>query len=1175
VTSRLPAFKELLRPGARLTIGGAPEGLDARLLGVLAAAAPSGVLHVCRDDMRLSTLTQALVFFAPGARVLQLPSWDCLPYDRVSPNTEIVSRRMQVLSELAVTPRVGGNILLTTVQAALQRIPARADLATAGFRMAAGGTLDQAALLSYLARSGYTRASTVMEPGEYAVRGGLIDIYPPGAEIPIRLDLFGDQVERIRRFDPISQRSTAEEIAVSLVPVSELPLDQAAIERFRAGYRRSFGAVTEEDQLYEAVSQGRRHIGMEHWLPLFCERLETVFHYMPDAIVSLDHLNDQARDAHLATIADHYAARVSARESGLEKAGATYKPLPPTELYLNAAEWDGALVRRPVVMFNPNNMPAGKDVFDAAGKLGRNFATERAQPGLNIFDALRGHVEALQRGGQRVVLANYSAGSRDRLTGLLHDHGVQSTTNVEDYAAIERMPLNALGLAVLGLEHGFETTELAVISEQDVLGDRLVRPRRRTRRADNFIAEASMLAAGDLVVHVDHGIGRYDGLQTLQISEAPHDCLLVIYDGGDKLYVPVENIEVLSRYGSEVAGVALDRLGGAGWQARRARLKQRLKDMADDLIRIAAERQLHEAERFTVTDGAYDEFCARFPYEETDDQARAIVDTTEDLATGRPMDRLICGDVGFGKTEVALRAAFLATMSGHQVAVICPTTLLARQHLRTFAERFRGYPVRIEQLSRLVPAKLAKQVKAELADGKLDIVIGTHALLSKSIAFRDLGLVIVDEEQHFGVKHKERLKQLRADVHVLTLTATPIPRTLQLALSGIRELSLIATPPVDRLAVHTFVLPFDPVVVREAILREHYRGGQVFYVCPRIEDLAGEAEFLREHIPEVKFTMAHGRMPAAELEQVMTAFYDGVYDVLLSTNIVESGLDIPSANTMIIHRADMFGLAQLYQLRGRIGRSKLRAFCYLTLPPKKQPTANAERRLQILQALDTLGAGFSLASHDLDLRGAGNLLGEEQSGHIREVGFELYQEMLEEAVAAARGSGAAAGAPEKWSPQISLGTSVLIPETYVSDLSLRLDLYRRIARLEGREEIDTFGAELIDRFGPLPEEVEHLLRVITIKHHCREAGIEKIDSGPRGATISFRDNRFANPPGLVTYINKQAGTVKLRTDHRLVLLRDWSEPEQRVAGTYRLAQELAEVAKAPMPVREAKPAGVR
>jgi transcription-repair coupling factor (superfamily II helicase) len=558
----------------------------------------------------------------------------------------------------------------------------------------------------------------------------------------------------------------------------------------------------------------------------------------------------------------------------------------------------------------------------------------------------------------------------------------------------------------------------------------------------------------------------------------------------------------------------------------------------------------------------YDEFCARFPFPETEDQLRAIEDTLADLAAGKPMDRLVCGDVGFGKTEVALRAAFLAVMAGKQVAVVVPTTLLARQHYRTFRERFAGLPVRIAQLSRLVGAKEAAQAKEELAKGRVEIVVGTHAILSKSIVFRDLGLLIVDEEQHFGVKQKERLKALREDVHVLTLTATPIPRTLQLAMSGVKEMSLIATPPVDRLAVRTFVLPYDPVIVREAILREHYRGGQTFYVCPRVADLAELQERLAKLVPEVKVAVAHGQLAATQLEAVMTDFYDRKYDILLSTNIVESGLDIPTANTMVIHRADMFGLAQLYQLRGRIGRAKLRGYAYFTLPPGRILSAAAEKRLHVMQTLDSLGAGFQLASHDLDIRGAGNLLGEEQSGHIREVGIELYQQMLEEAVVAARAGGAAAeeAAAQGFTPQINIGMPVLIPDSYVADLNLRLGLYRRLSILVDRAEIDAFAAELVDRFGPLPPEVDNLLQIMAIKRLCREAGVERLDAGPKGATVAFHKNAFGNPAGLIAFIQQQAGEVKLRPDHTLVYRRAWGSESARVKGVRQMLDALVKLA---------------
>jgi transcription-repair coupling factor (superfamily II helicase) len=591
-------------------------------------------------------------------------------------------------------------------------------------------------------------------------------------------------------------------------------------------------------------------------------------------------------------------------------------------------------------------------------------------------------------------------------------------------------------------------------------------------------------------------------------------------------------------------------------------MKARILAIAGDLIKIAAERQLREAPKLTVTPGAYDEFCAGFPYEETEDQLSAIDATISDLAKGRPMDRLICGDVGFGKTEVALRATFDAAINGKQVAVVVPTTLLARQHFKTFTERFRGFPINVAQASRLVPTAELNKTKAGLAAGNVDIIVGTHAILGKGIKFKDLGLVVVDEEQHFGVAHKEKLKSLRAEVHVLTLSATPIPRTLQLALTGVRDLSIIASPPVDRLAVRTFVTPFDPITVREALLREKYRGGQIFYVCPRIEDLAGAKDFLEKNVPEVRVTVAHGQMPPTVLDDIMSAFYDGKYDVLLSTTIVESGLDIPTANTLIVHRADMFGLSQLYQLRGRVGRSKLRAYALFTLPAQKPITPQAERRLKVLQSLDTLGAGFQIATHDLDIRGAGNLLGEEQSGHIKEVGFELYQQMLEEAVVSLK-AGITAPVEDRWSPQITIGTPVLIPEGYVADLSVRLALYRRLSEIEDEREIDAFAAELVDRFGALPSEVDHLMQIVAIKALCRRANVEKIDAGPKGVVMSFRDNMFVNPAGLIKFINEQGASARIRNDksgQKLVFLEDWDTPEERLKGTMAILRRLAKIA---------------
>lgn len=1148
----------------RITIAGAPEGHDALALARLAAIRGE-VLHVARDDARMARMAEALRFFAADCEVLEFPAWDCVPYDRVSPNVEIVARRITTLSRLTEkrSAKAPPRIVLATVSSILQRVPAKGLFSEVCISVSVGNELDLEKLQSFLMRNGYVRAETVMEPGEYAFRGGIIDVFPPGTPDPLRLDLFGEEVEQIRSFDPMSQRSTGKLDRFEMKPASEVMLDDLSIQRFRANYRELFGPASADDPLYEAVSAGLKFAGMEHWLPLFHDGLDTLFSYLPDAYLTLDHQAEDAKDARLAQIDEYYQARRAIQEQGIAEAGLVYHPVPPAMLHLGAEDWARALAARPHALLWPFPPADGAiDTFDAGGRAGRDFADLRAVPGGNVYDGVGKYIASEMSAGRAVLVAAWSEGSRDRLGAMLRDHGAaKGLRPVDDWNDARNLGKGQLGIAVMGLERGFSTQSMTVVCEQDILGDRLVRPARKRRRAEQFLVEASSIAEGDLVVHVDHGIGRYDGLANIEVNGAPHDCLRVIYDGGDKLFVPVENIEMLSRYGSESAGTQLDKLGGAAWQARKARLKKRIRDMASALIAVAAQRQLRKAEEMVPAEGLYDEFCARFPYAETEDQLRAIGDCVADLGSGRPMDRLICGDVGFGKTEVALRAAFVAALEGRQVAVVVPTTLLARQHFRTFQERFAGLPVKIAQLSRLATAKQAAQTKAEMVEGTVDIVVGTHALLAKGVAFKNLGLLIIDEEQHFGVSHKERLKQLKADVHVLTLTATPIPRTLQMALTGVREMSVIATPPVDRLAVRTFVLPFDGVVIREAILREKYRGGQIFYVCPRLADMDRVRDRLAALVPEVKCAVAHGRMTPTELEEVMTAFADGSYDVLLSTNIVESGLDMPRVNTIIINRADMFGLSQLYQLRGRVGRGKARGYAYLTLPTKQKLPQAAEKRLQVMQTLDGLGAGFTLASHDLDIRGAGNLLGDEQSGHIKEVGIELYQTLLEEAVAAAKGGlSEDDAAAQDWSPQISLGMPVLIPEEYVKDLSVRLGLYRRIGTLISREEVDALAAEMIDRFGKMPEEVENLLEIVAIKVLCRKAGVEKVDAGPKGAVLTFRNNLFANPAGLVQFIGKQLGTVKLRPDHKLVFGRAWDDAAARLKGVQKLVSDLAALA---------------
>ena len=1136
----------------RILLGGAPEGFDATLLTrELARGQP--VVHVARDDKRMEAMRAALAVAAPEAVVLELPAWDCLPYDRVSPNPDVLARRMATLAVLA-SGLPGPFILLTTLNAATQRLPAREVIAGASFIARVGDRVDEAHLRGFLSRMGFSPVSTVAEPGDFAIRGGIVDIFPPGAGGPVRLDFFGDVLDGARRFDPATQRTTAKLKAVDFAPMSEIILDEAAISRFRQNYRVEFGTAGSDDPLYEAVSAGRKHQGMEHWLPFFHARMETLFDYLPTASVMLDDQVTAARLSRWEGIADQYDSRREAM-TAKGRLDSVYKPVAPALLYLDDKAWELAVSAHRVVQLSPLPQAPGPGVLDAQGRIGRSFAPERQQENISLFGALKDHIQKLLKGGN-IIIASWSEGARERLRGLLSDQGLKETKEIRDFREVPDTR-GGLYLMIWALEAGYTAPGLAVISEQDVLGDRLVAKPRKRRKAENFLREVDTLTVGDLVVHVEHGVGRYLGLETITALGAPHACVALEYAENAKLYLPVENIELLSRYGHEEG--LLDRLGGGAWQAKKAKLKDRIREIADRLMRIAAERALRHAPVLEAPHSIWEAFAARFPYTETDDQLSAIADVVADLEKGSPMDRLIVGDVGFGKTEVAMRAAFVAALSGLQVAVICPTTLLARQHFRSFSERFRGFPITVRPLSRFVSVKDANATRAAMADGTVDIVVGTHALLAKAVRFKNLGLMVIDEEQHFGVSHKERLKEMRAEVHVLTLTATPIPRTLQLSLAGVRDLSIIATPPVDRLAIRTYISEFDTITLREALLREHYRGGQSFYVVPRISDLPEIEDFLRTHVPEVTFVIAHGQLAAGDLDDRMNQFYDGKFDVLLATTIVESGLDIPTANTMIVHRADMFGLSQLYQIRGRVGRSKTRAYCYLTTKPRAPLTPQATKRLRLLGSLDSLGAGFNLASHDLDLRGAGNLLGEEQSGHIKEVGYELYQQMLEDTIAKIK-SGELQGLSkldDQWAPTINLGVPVLIPDPYVPDLDVRLGLYRRLSGLQTKVELEGFAAELIDRFGPLPREVNTLMLVVRIKALCKRAGISRLDAGPKGATVQFHSDKFADPAGLVDYIKSQGTTARI-AGNKLVLMRDWKSEGDRIKGAAEIARALAE-----------------
>ncbi len=1154
----MPDLTKILEAKSALTLAALARGAQSLVLADLARAAKGRIVFITADDAAMQGIVDSAAYFAPELEAIALPAWDCLPYDRASPALAVSARRLSALHRLQAKP-AGPQLLVTTINAALQRMLTPFRIRESVRLLKPGMEIGRESLIALLQRQGYGRTDTVADAGEYAVRGSIFDIYPSGLDGGLRLDFFGDELETLRLFNPNTQRSTGPVDQHLLLPASEALLDEDSVKRFRSHYREQFGANATSDPLYQAVSDGRRLAGMEHWLPLFEDRLATLFDHLDSAdCLLIDNGALGAADERLGDVADYFKSR--SETSG--KAAGSYRPLDPSALYLSRGELDDFLQRRPIHRTDIFAQPGSARVINCGFSSSRDFTPERAR-GDNIYEAAAAYLTGQAKRGKKTLIAAYTLGSRARIAAILGEAAKPEPLLADSWQ--EALGLAAKGVPValvLPLESGFANDELELVTEQDILGDRLVRRKKRKKGADAFLAELAALTPGDLVVHMDHGIGRYAGLQSIPVGQSPHDCVCLEYASGDKLYVPVENIDVLSRYGSDNAFVALDRLGGEAWQKRKSRLKERIRAIAHELLKTAALRALRQAPVLAPEAPSYDQFVERFPWEETDDQDAAIDDVLRDLSEGRPMDRLVCGDVGFGKTEVALRAAFVAAMAGHQVAVIAPTTLLARQHFSGFQDRFAGFPLNIGRLSRLVGDKETKATKAGLTDGTVDVVIGTHALLAKNISFQQLGLVIIDEEQRFGVNHKEALKQLRNNVHVLTLTATPIPRTLQMAMSGLRELSTIQTAPVDRLAVRTYVMEWDDMVMREALLREHHRGGQSFIVVPRIADMEEVEKWLRATVPEIRFVTAHGQMAASEVEERMSAFYEKKYEVLLSTTIIESGLDIPSANTILIHRADRFGLAQLYQLRGRVGRSKLRAYAYLTTPIDTQLSEVAEKRLKVLGDLDSLGAGFQLASHDLDIRGAGNLLGDEQSGHIREVGFELYQAMLEDAILAAK-AGELGMEKERnaLNPQITVDAPIMIPEEYVPDLTVRMALYRRLNDAEDAGEVEAMSAEMIDRFGPLPQPTANLIKLIGIKRLAIEANISKIDVGTKGTLVSFHNDQFPDPAGLIAYAARLEGTIKLRPDSKIVVTRAWGSPEARLNGLVQLTRGLSAIAR--------------
>ncbi|MFZ2586622.1 MAG: transcription-repair coupling factor [Alphaproteobacteria bacterium] len=1112
------------------------------------------VLVVVPDPAMVDGVAASVAALCPARQVMAFPVPDVAPYDRLSTAPALQAERLAVQQALQ---QGEAPVVITSVPALAWRVPATVD---DGLHLKRGGFIAPADLAASLTRLGYTRVEQVSEVGEWAQRGGVVDVWP-ARELPVRIEFFDDEMERMVAFEAASQRTVEDVGNVSIQQVREVVVGAERVEAFRQNYRTMFEGGS-GDTAYAQVSEGVLPAHTTQLLPLFWEEdLPSLLDMLPEStccVVPSD-IAQQAT-AWDELVGEAYAARLDAEKEG---AGERIRAVPPETLMVPAPELMRTLQTLTRVELNALD-DGGEGVrlnirtpMFASASNNRHAAAQMAAK----------EVVGKLHDGYRIVLTAPSPMGLSLLLKALEGEGAPPVGVTSSLAAAMKVDAGAVA-AVSPVGHGWiiPADKLMVLTEGDVFGTRLGRAAagpKRKRRSEDMIAHFSELREGDYVVHEDHGIAKFAGLLTMDVNGQRQDFLKLLYAGDDRLFVPVENLGVLSRYkGGDSGTVTLDKLGGTGWHTRKAKVQEDLMAMADDLLKTAAARNLSTRDPLVEHHGAattlYAEFCAGFPYDLTDDQQRVMDDVEADFASHTPMDRLVVGDVGFGKTEVALRAAYLAAAAGKQVAIVCPTTLLARQHYDIFQQRFAGFPMQVGRLSRLVPAGEVKTTHKRLAEGSMDIVVGTHAVLSKSLEFKNLGLVVIDEEQRFGVAHKERLKTMCAHVDVLTLTATPIPRTLQMAVGGVRQLSLITTPPVDRQAVATFVLPWDNKTIAEAVKREITRGGQVYVVAPHVEDLPALRDSLAGLVPNLRLGIAHGQMPEGDLEDVMGAFYEGKLTVLLATTIIESGLDVPKANTLIVYRADRFGLAQLYQLRGRVGRSTRRAFAYFIMPEGGMGE-EAVKRLTILQRLTELGAGFTLASYDMDIRGFGNLLGKQQSGNIQDIGFELYNKMLKEAVderSRMKAKEPLPAAEHSHTVTLKLGLTYLIPESYVPNEADKLQLYRRLAGLKDAEALADFKAELADRYGAPPPEVEALLTVMSLRARAEKLNIAKLEVGEKGVSVAFHHGRFANPAGLMKHIMKHAGVISVRPDQSLVWHRHGGDDRLVLHGVGGILSEL-------------------
>ncbi len=1140
---RLPA------PGETLRWGELYGSSLACLLAEWVARAPGPLIAVTATGREADQLLAEYAFFAgPGTPAWGFPDREVLPYDPFSPHPDIVSERLRTLAAL---PRLGQRLVVTTLAALLDRLPPRRFLDAHAFQLRSGERIDLRALRERLINAGYAQVTQVLSPGEFAIRGAVVDLFAAGSPQPFRLDLFDDVIESIRLFDPADQRSAGRMESVSLLPAREFPTSPEAIAAFRGRWRERFEGDPQQCPVYRAISAGMVPAGIEAWLPLFFDATTCIADHLPAGAVIVD-LADLERSLPLAwsSIQERHEDRRHDRERPL---------LAPEQAFLPVAALQSALDSRPRVIATPvkvEPLAAGTHYFNLGTEPPPELRADARAP--QPLAELAGF---LARFGGRTLLATDSAGRREVMLDLLRRQGLEPAV-VAGWPAFlaESAPL---ALAVAADVRGLLLPDrrLALIAEDQLFGER-ARQERRRRRADRdpdaILRELASLSPGSAVVHEEYGVGRYRGLRVMQVAGHPAEFVVIEYAGGDLLYVPVHTLDRVTRYtGGAPESAPLHRLGTEQWAKARRRAAERVRDVAAELLDLYSRRAARAGRAVQFDEANYRGFAAAFPFEETIDQHDAIEAVLDDMRSGRPMDRVVCGDVGFGKTEVALRACFAAVSGGRQVAVLVPTTLLAQQHVQTFADRFADWPVKVENLSRFRSAAEQQAVIAGLAAGTVDVVIGTHRLLQRDVSFKDLGLVIVDEEHRFGVGHKERLKQLRADVDLLTLTATPIPRTLNMALGGLRDLSLMTTPPAERVAIETFVSEWSDSLVREACLREIRRGGQVYFVHNTVEDIEVFAQRLRRLLPEATVRVGHGQMRERDLEQLMLDFYHRRFQILVCTTIIESGIDVPTANTILIDGAERFGLAQLHQLRGRVGRSHHRAWAYLLAPPLAVLPADAVKRLEAIEALEDLGAGFTLATQDLEIRGAGELLGEEQSGQIQEIGIGLYLDLLERAVQALReGREPDLDTPLRSGSEVDLQLPALLPEDYIPDVHLRLQLYKRLAGAPDRARLDDLQSEIIDRFGPLPPPAVTLLLLHRLRLRAAGLGIRRLELGAESGVIEFGADHRVDPARVIRLIQDGAGRYRLDGQHKLRLKLEAAEPAARFKAADRLLDEL-------------------